>query len=191
MSKTFGSEAENVDFSSKDETAEKINNFISKSTKGFIKEMIKPEALDDRIAAMLINAIYYKGAWKNPFMLDQFSTFDFYKKNENVLLNFMSVDEKFKFAKFNNYGVKLVEIPYKYTDISMVILLPLEVDGLKNVEENLTKESLEEMLKGLTVGEKSIMVYMPRFKIEYEKRLDEIIKKVSKVAEGLFFKKKY
>ena len=49
------------------QTANKINDFVSDATKGLIKDLIKPSSIDGLTRMALVNAIYFKGDWELEF----------------------------------------------------------------------------------------------------------------------------
>ena len=58
---------EQVNFGRNLQTANKINDFVSDATKGFIKDLIKPSSIDGLTRMALVNAIYFKGDWELEF----------------------------------------------------------------------------------------------------------------------------
>ncbi|ETW22283.1 hypothetical protein MGAST_20975 [Mycobacterium gastri 'Wayne'] len=44
-----------------------INNFASEATKGQIKDLIPPGAIDQLTRDVFLNAAYLKASWENPF----------------------------------------------------------------------------------------------------------------------------
>jgi serine protease inhibitor len=68
--KYFCSQAETVDFAQNSESArQKINKFVEETTRNKIKIIIPQEMLSDRASLVLINAVYFRGTWKNQFPL--------------------------------------------------------------------------------------------------------------------------
>src|SRR5205823_2619155 len=63
-------------------------------------------------------------------------------------------------------GVRLLELPYKGKQLSMVLLLPEKSDGLADLERKLTGENLTRWLDGLRTRE--VMVTLPKFKMTSE-----------------------
>ncbi|GFY49869.1 serpin B3 [Trichonephila inaurata madagascariensis] len=79
--------------------------------------------------------------------------------------------DRFRFAHFADF--KAVELPYKGENISMLILLPNQRDGLRDLEESLTPEELSEIQ--LQMYETNVMISLPKFKIRFEKELSPAI----------------
>ena len=67
-------------------------------------------------------------------------------------------------------GLQVLELPYAGDDLSMVVLLPKEIDGLAELEGRLTVENLGRWTKHLWQSE--VQVSLPRFEITFPFRLD-------------------
>jgi len=75
----------------------------------------------------------------------------------------MHLKEKFKYH--NSEKSQVLELPYKDDEMSMLVLLPKDVNGLKDVENTLTAELLNTIL--LKMWEPKVDVYLPRFEITW------------------------
>lgn len=73
---------------------------------------------------------------------------------------------------------KSVTVPLQGEKFRMVVILPYENVQLKEVAENLKKTPLSDVLK--TMYNTEVVVYLPKFKLELELDLNEVLKKVSK-----------
>ena len=70
-------------------------------------------------------------------------------------------------------GLQVLELPYAGNDLSMVVLLPREIDGLADLEERLTVENLGRWTKHLR--QREVQVFLPRFEITFPARLSGIL----------------
>lgn len=172
----FKSKAQSVYFGDSTGTSKAINDWIEKKTHGLIKDLVKD--LEPDLVAIVINVIYFKGAWVFPFELQDEDKRDFYhSKSRKTELNFMTVEEDLNYALLSDQKVQILELPYKSSDIKMVILLPEEIDGLKDLEESLTAETLNFMLSKMEIIG-TVLVELPRFKITFDSSLYEVFKEV-------------
>lgn len=64
---------------------------------------------------------------------------------------------------------QVLELPYKGENVSMVILLPNERDGLEDIEKRLTLENLKTI--GREMNKTKVVLMLPKFKIEYSKEM--------------------
>lgn len=71
----------------------------------------------------------------------------------------------------------MLEIPYEGDQLSLVVILPREIDGLQALEEKLRDPSaLDKALSAMTNVE--VDVYLPKFKIETKIELKDVLQKV-------------
>jgi len=163
--KYYGAGLYFVDFITKREAARKqINNWVEKKTHDKIKELIKPPMLNSLTTLVLCNAIYFKGDWLSQF--DKAKTYnrDFHvSPDTTILVPMMYQQTRLKYKCFGEFCA--LELPYEGNDLSMIIFLPNEDDGLLEFEDHLTADSvhvwIDELMK---MDEGLVMVNMPKFK---------------------------
>lgn len=154
---------EQVDFKTQAEEARKtINAWVENKTRDKIKELIKPGMLDPLTRLVLTNAIYFKGKWAHQFKAErtQNSSFNLVS-GEKITVPMMNQKEQFGYAE--NDLLQVLEMPYVNDDLSMVVLLPKQADGVKNLEKQLNADNLKGWTSGLRKRE--VQVYFPRFKM--------------------------
>lgn len=152
-----------------------INEWVNNKTHGQIDRLLSEGDLDNANILVLLNAVFFKGTWKIQF--DPKKTYDgvFYNRGSTAtatLVPMMHLREDVLYAEYN--GVRVLELPYKGEHISMVILLPEEMDGLAQLEENLTPDTFRHMRSLTTKTE--ILVILPKFKLEFEKNMNQVLK---------------
>ncbi|ONK59955.1 uncharacterized protein A4U43_C08F12670 [Asparagus officinalis] len=136
----YGAEARPVDFhpSKVRESAKEINAWAESQTNGLIKQILPLNDLHDGTMVVLVNALYFKGKW-----LYEFDTEDTEDK-EFHLLNGTSKQVPFMHIACGSYqyiaqftGFKVLKLRYKpneaWREFSMLIFLPNEIDGLKDL----------------------------------------------------------
>lgn len=142
-----------------------INNWVEEKTNNKIKDLIPPGGVDEQTVLVLTNAVYFKGQWKAKFSWWKTRKSDFsISDNDKVKVPLMHLKEKYNYYK--NEKLQAIEMPYKGDEISMLIFLPQEMDGLKDVENILTTEKLDTIL--LKMATREVDAYIPRFKITWE-----------------------
>jgi len=161
----YGAGLEEVDFRRETEKARvKINTWVEKQTKDKIKNLIPRGVLGSLTRLVLTNAIYFKGDWKSKFEEKDTKDMPFHvtkEKTKQVPMMYQKGD--FRYAE--NDDLQVLELPYKGDDLSMIVLLPKKVDGLKKQEQSLTGENLNKWLERL--HEQEVHVYLPKFKITW------------------------
>jgi serpin B len=168
----YGGDLRQVDFVKQTEEARKtINAWVESKTKDKIKELIKPGTLDSMTRLVLTNAIYFKGKWESPFKPERTQDSPFVLPDgQKVNVPTMSQTGKFGYMETNDIWV--LEMPYVNNDLSMVVLLPKKVDGVKDLEKGLTSD----VIAGWTaqLRKQEVQVFFPRFKMTSEFELAKV-----------------
>ncbi|EGV98657.1 Serpin B13 [Cricetulus griseus] len=99
------------------------------------------------------NSIY--GAKDFPFLQNSSKPVQMMKQRSNFNINLLE-----------DVQAKIVEIPYKGKELSMFILLPDEIDGLKKLEDKLTADKLIEWASPQNMYKVELYLSLPRFKVE-------------------------
>lgn len=150
----------------------KINRWVEEKTKDKIKNLIQPGVLDALTRMVLVNAIYFKGNWAHQFDPEHTKDAPFYLLPEKtVQVPMMTRKEKYKYAE--DQSLQVLELPYVGNDLSMLVLLPKKKDGLSELEEQFTPETLTQWTAGLRVRE--VRVFLPKFKLTSQFRLDKAL----------------
>ncbi|XP_025079997.1 LOW QUALITY PROTEIN: leukocyte elastase inhibitor-like [Pomacea canaliculata] len=177
----FGADAKTADFQSNAETERKnINTWVSEKTQGKIKDLLPAGSLDSLTAMVLVQATYFKGFWLDKF--DPRRTVKSYFKGTKgkVEVDMMSQQAKFPYAQCEWLSCSAIELPYargdgsdRY-DLSMLILLPDEDDGLAALEASLTASDLAKLRSSMTTSGK-VNLKLPRFSMESSLKLKEVL----------------
>jgi serpin B len=150
-------------------TVKKINDWVSASTHGKIPTIIEPP-LNPLLRLIVLDAIYFKGAWLAPFDTNLTRDLPFTLGNgQTAQQPRMSRTDHYSYYERDRF--QAVELPYSGTDISMFVFLP--------------KAGLDEFLKTFTVAdfETSIQrmrscqgtVELPRFKLDNDYNLTDVL----------------
>ncbi|XP_062986369.1 leukocyte elastase inhibitor-like isoform X3 [Elgaria multicarinata webbii] len=91
------------------------------------------------------------------------------KEKKNVKMMFMK--KKFPFRYIHECKCRVLELPYKGKELSMIILLPDDIEdnstGLEQLEKQLTLEKLQEWTHpGKMYSNNDVYVHLPKFKLE-------------------------
>lgn len=142
----------------------KINEWVKKKTEGKIEKILGQ--LDPYSVCVLLNAIYFKGTWQTRFEKTATREAPFkLSPGKDITAPFMC--EKSEYRLLNKKDFQAVELPYKNKAMSMVILLPREIDGLSQLEEQLTVENSGKWLEELANEfPQEVQLFMPKFKLE-------------------------
>lgn len=81
--------------------------------------------------------------------------------------------QKRQFRYMESDSLQILELPYVGDDLAMIVLLPRKVDGLAQLEADLSVENLNMWIGHLRKRE--VSVFLPKFKMTSEFRLSETL----------------
>ncbi|MEO0025944.1 MAG: serpin family protein [candidate division WOR-3 bacterium] len=174
----YSAELFTLDFNSPD-AASRINSWVSRRTHDKIRSIIS--RINPEHALFLINAVYFKGKWQQPFD-PQLTAEDIFYLPDNRTVRVQMMHRSGKFSYFAGAGFEAVEMPYGQGKISMFLLLPEEKTGLPALLKQLTPENWSAWRARFASRQGEIA--LPRFRIEYEQSLKPAL---SQLGMGLAF----
>ena len=140
----------------------RINDWVVQQTRDRIKDLIPADALNSTTRLVLVNAIYLKAPWENPFEPSATQPGPFQVPGAAAArVPTMFINESLGYAQRSGYRV--VVIPYAGQDLQFVILLPDAPDGLAALKASLTPEKLA---ADADLPRQSVNLYLPKFKLE-------------------------
>jgi len=155
------------------EAINEINTWVNKKTKDNISDFIKPNMISESSVMVIINAIYFNSLWNKEFLVKKSKEGNFYTyRNDTVkaifLNNSLSVDY------FEDEKAKVIEIPYKNYEASLVLMLPHNNYSkfINDIDIDYYKNSIKKLRKV------QVSISVPKFKYEADLYLSEILKKI-------------
>uniref|UniRef100_A0AAZ3NNA1 Serpin domain-containing protein n=1 Tax=Oncorhynchus tshawytscha TaxID=74940 RepID=A0AAZ3NNA1_ONCTS len=131
MRKYFRAEVETVDFSESAAVAEQINGWVENHTESKIRDLLSADDFSSVTQLTLVNAVYFRGSWKNQFRPENTRTFSFSKDDGSEAQTHMMYQQgDFYYGEFSDGsseagGVyQVLEMPYEGEDMSMLVVLP-------------------------------------------------------------------
>jgi serpin B len=143
-----------------------VNGWVSERTNGLIRELLSRSDVDDRVVAVLISVVYFKSLWLKEF--EPYGEIDFWTGRDRVKVKAMEVEGRhLKVVRGKDYVA--VEIPYRDTSISMVVVMPEDFTNIKARYRELLQEALNRIDEARP-GAYTHLV-MPRFNITFKSEL--------------------
>lgn len=158
-------EIEPINFSPTNYAAARINEWVERITQNHIKNFIQPKTLEGETNMLLVNAIYFKGKWEHEFSESETTTANFMNGRETKPVYMMFAKNTYAFGNFPQLGAKVLELRYKNSDLSMMIILPNEQNDLYEIEKKLRTIQLDEISNVLQP--QMVAVWLPRFRVEF------------------------
>jgi serine protease inhibitor len=165
----YEAEINEVDFAKKN-TVDAVNKWISDRTAGKIDKIL--DSFKEDTYMTLINTVYFKGKWKNPFTENnttkqKFTSSDGSTKEVDMMKETMGTE----YLKGTNFHA--VRIPYEDTNFGMYVLLP---DKGSSADELMKDMTLDKWNKWAGEFKKTqVQVSLPKFKIEFEEELNGML----------------
>lgn len=141
-------------------TVKAINNWCSEHTNGKITEII--DELSPNDVMVLVNALYFKAPWLNPFDEHMTSSAKFHGSKSVSDVDMMARKAYMNYAEYN--GCQLVELPYEGGRYAMYVLLPPEDMDINELISYLSQESYDAAMNSLQ--SKEVLLKMPKVKVE-------------------------
>jgi serine protease inhibitor len=160
----FGAQVTSLDFASPSAPGT-INGWVSTATAGKIPTII--EKIENDQVMFLINAIYFKGSWREKFDPAQTKDAQFRGVRGNQPMKLMF--RHGKVASLYTPDFAAVDLPYGNGAYSMTIVLPHEGKSIDAVAASLQGSAWAAWMTQF--HESSLDVYVPRFKLEWERML--------------------
>jgi len=170
---SYGAGLHKVDFKSSPESVRAtINQWVEHETKDKIQNLIGPGVLTSATRLILTNAIYFKGDWVDQFDAKATENGDFHVSSTQSVKTPLMHRTGSGYRYFDGGTFQALELPYKGNDLSMVVLLPKETDGMSALEHSLTAAALADWI-GKLQPQSRVVLTLPRFKMTQQFELSK------------------
>ena len=141
---------------------ETINAWISGETNGKIPNLLTPGTLDSTTRMVLTNAVYFLGAWADPFneVLTQDDTF--HAVDGDVIVPMMRKTDSNRYAQGEGY--QAIQLPYEGGGMVMTIVLP-EEGRMQDVRSSMNGTFFSDL--GGNAGYSLVALTLPKFEFRW------------------------
>ncbi len=162
VKETFGAAPEILDFVRNASGAtKKINDWVAQQTHDRIRDLI-PEPLVPATRLVLTNALYLKAPWASEFSVPATKPEPFHVRGEDAIeVPMMQKEAQFRYAR--RKGFSAVALPYSGNDLQFVVLIPDGIDGLGELETQLTADLLADCAR---MNMSEVLLHLPKFKFD-------------------------
>ena len=173
---TYLATVETVDFAGEGKPGvKKVNDWAAEKTRDKITAVLPRQSVDDSTAAVITNAVYFKGTWLVQFPKEATEEGKFWKGGEESIdAEFMHVTDNFGYA--DTGGAQVLRLPYEGDRLSMLAVLPGETGGLERLEAEMSAKQMSEYIEMLEPQD--VVVSLPKFetktKYDLQKRLVDL-----------------
>ena len=160
-------------------TVTAVNQWVSNNTNGKIPTIL--ESIDSDDVMFLINAIYFKGSWREQFDPRLTVASPFAAKSGDQMVPTMNRSAKSgKIRLAQSADATVGELSYGNGAFVMTIVVPNEPNTIDQFIATLDGERWNALLGSMQEGE--FMVQLPKFKLSYERTLNEDLQALGMVA---------
>jgi serpin B len=147
-----------------------VNGWVKRKTEGKIERIL--DKLDPLTAAVILNAVYFKAKWAAPFYksatLDE--AFDLSRQRK---ISVPTMRRSGSYALVTRPLYRALRLPYEVGELSMIIVLPNETEGLDVIARGFEAGQWGELASALRAPEavKATDLTLPRFKVQFDVNL--------------------
>lgn len=153
-----------------EDSRQAINRWVEDNTNHKITDLLGSGSVDGA-RLVLVNAIYFNGKWTKPFDPRNTQNHVFITSTSHVTTPLMHQKDNFRYAEFPD--LQVLQLQYSGDDLSMLVFLPRETDGLDKLETKLTPENLALWAAKMPI--QKVEVYLPKFKATSEFSLGDTL----------------
>ncbi|MEN8122545.1 MAG: serpin family protein [Bacteroidota bacterium] len=149
-----------------------INRWAKKMSNYNIRNLVRPETINENSHLIYTNFVYLSGDWENPFNEEFTGKDDFFLPDSSVRkIDFMN---QTAYLKYNENEVfQIVELPYSGRNISMIVVLPKTLEGIDSIENALNPINFDFWTAELYT--KLVTLSLPKFKSEFRQDIVPVI----------------
>ncbi|PKR76976.1 proteinase IV [Halalkalibacillus sediminis] len=149
---------------SKPEVVEEVNEWVDDETEGMIKELLT-SPIDPNVKMVLLNAIYFKGDWSEPFDENKTEKREFQVSNDKKnSIPFMEKNTTIHYGEGDNY--QAIKMPYGKGSLGMYVILPDESTNLESMIQEMDSSMWNTIVQNLEDTE-DVVIQLPKFEVEY------------------------
>ena len=170
VSQYYKATVSNLDFADNAASLKAINSWCNDNTNGLIPKVL--DKVDPDMLAYLLNALYFKGQWKEKFRAENTSDETFTDESGSTAkVKMMKKTAELSYGR--NDVFQTVRLPYGNSAFSMYVLLPLKGYKVADVISWLQKADWDKFRSSVSSYE--VDLRLPRFETKYHIKLNDIL----------------
>ncbi len=164
-SDAYDAPLEQLDFAANAEGArDDINGWVEHETDGRIKDLLPPGSTDGA-RLVVANAIAFEGSWRYRFARSDTKEepFRLASGDQVSVPTMQQIGSDLRMAR--DEGVSMLQLPYDGDELSMVVLLPDDANGLPALEAQIEPAWVDELVAG-AAPQGELEVWIPKLHLE-------------------------
>lgn len=152
---------------------EVINDWVLEQTEDRIDELLPMGSIFPDVVLVLVNAIYFKASWLEPFDAARTASATFHGESGDVDVDMMQANFEYPYAEGDGY--QAVALPYISPAVRMLFVLP-EAGRFAEIEAALDRAFIDGVRSGLS--EHMVDLQVPKFRFEAELKLKPVLQRM-------------
>jgi serpin B len=150
-----------------------INDWVLDQTEDRIDELLPPGSIFPEVILVLVNAIYFKASWLEPFEPERTASATFHGSSSDVEVDMMHANSEYPYA--DGDGWQALALPYISPAVRMLFVLP--ADGrFDEIEAGLDRAFVDDVRGALS--EHMVELQVPKFRFEAELELKPVLQRM-------------
>ncbi|CAL1688366.1 unnamed protein product [Lasius platythorax] len=177
--KTFyNTDVINANLSDTHAIATKVNSWVNNITNGHIEKMIDDEKGLENSVMLIVNGLFFKGAWRRKYFAPENTRVSKFhiNSNESVNVPYMHTISRFYYAESSRLDAKILRIPYDGSKFAMYIVLPHTLTGVNHIVNQINPFTLASDMWNMQ--EMPLDVWIPKFKFEFTSHLEHTLREL-------------
>jgi serine protease inhibitor len=165
VSTYFGAEVRAQNFTDTQGTLAAVNGWAGARTHNRIPKVL--DSVDPSTVMYLLNAIYFKGAWRDQFEVAQTRDAPFHSVSGDEVARLMHRQGTIDYAETNAF--QAVDLPYGDSAFTMTVLLPKSGSSVESVAASLTPDAWRSLAASFRPHE--VDLFLPRVTLSWKRGL--------------------
>jgi len=161
----FDAEVKPRDFHDLTGTLSAVNDWASSKTNGRIPKVL--DSVDPSAVMYLLNAIYFKGSWRERFDPAQTHDATFHAVGGDQSAKLMHRQGKTLYAETSDY--QAVDLPYGDSAFTMSVVLPKDGKSVESVAASLTTSAWQSL--GRSFAQREVDLSLPKVTLSWKRDL--------------------
>jgi serine protease inhibitor len=161
----FGAEVKAQDFTNTQATLAAVNGWSSAKTHDRIPKIL--DAVDPSTVMYLLNAIYFKGIWRDQFEVAQTRDAPFHAVSGDQPARLMHREGAIDYAETN--ALQAVDLPYGDSAFTMTVLLPKAGSSVESVAASLTPDTWRSL--AASFHPRDVELFLPKVTLSWKRGL--------------------
>lgn len=154
-------------------TLAQINDWCAQHTAGRITKIL--DSLDPSMMMCILNALYFKGSWVEPFM-SQATNEELFIQENGTHTQVKMMHQRRHYDYMENDSVQMITLPFGNRSFTMSFILPRKEISTTALLESLDANRWNAWKN--EAGMEEVDLSLPRFTSEYSIRLNEILQEL-------------